>query len=206
MANRSGNGDSAATLAPPRVAAIGVLGTGLQASLALEWLPDTLGPQPLMVWGRNRRKADELAAAVGGRGQPVLAVDQIEEIFERCNIVITTTPASAPLFDAGAVKPGTHIVGVGADSPNKQELPTELFRRAAHVLTDDHGQCLDHGNFGAAVRAGAIGPNADVMIGDVLAGKILLTQSAEDITVVDLTGIAVEDIAIADLFLGLLDR
>ena len=197
---------AAATLAPPRVTAIGVLGTGLQASLALEWLPDTLGPQPLMVWGRNRRKADELAASAGSGGRPVLAVDRIENIFERCNIVITTTPASAPLFDAGLVRPGTHIVGIGADSPNKQELPAKLFRRASQVLTDDHAQCLDHGDYGAAVREGAIGPTADVMIGHVLAGKVSLTRAPDDISIVDLTGVAVEDIAIADLFLSLLEE
>jgi ornithine cyclodeaminase len=195
---------AAATLAPPQVTAIGVLGTGLQASLALDWLPDTLGPLPLMVWGRNRRKADELAAAAGGGAHRVVAVDRIDEIFERCNIVITTTPASAPLFPADIVKPGTHIVGVGADSPNKQELPGELFKRASHVLTDDHAQCLDHGDYGAAVREGAIAPTAAVMMGDVLAGKITLPRSPEDITIVDLTGVAVEDIAIADLFLKLL--
>jgi ornithine cyclodeaminase len=197
---------AAVTLAPRQVTAIGVLGTGLQASLALEWLPDTLGPQPVMVWGRNRRKADQLAAAASCIGPPVTAVDRIEEIFERCNVVVTTTPASAPLFEADVVKPGTHIVGVGTDGPNKQELPAELFSRASHVLTDDHAQCLDHGDYGAAVRRGAIGPNADIMLGDILAGKTAPTRSPEDITIVDLTGVAVEDIAIADLFLALLDR
>jgi len=97
-----------------------------------------------------------------------------------------------------------HFVGVGADSPGKQELPAGLFARAAHVLTDDHAQCLDHGDFGAAVRAGAVSDTADVMLGSVLSGAIALTRRPGDVTVVDLTGIAVEDIAIADLFSGLL--
>jgi len=195
---------SAAILAPHPIKEIGVLGTGLQASLALEWLPETLGPQRFVVWGRSDTKARELADAAVSRGTRAATVARIEEIFDRCNIVITTTPASMPLFSSDLVQAGTHLVGIGADGPNKQELPAELFARASCVLVDDRAQCLAHGDFGAAVRSGAIESYAAVMIGDILAGRISVARSPKDITIVDLTGLAVQDIAIANLFLQLL--
>ncbi len=195
---------AAATLAPAATAEIGVAGTGMQASLALEWLPDTLGDRPCVVWGRNAARAMALAEHASRDGRPVRAVARIEELLERCNVVVTTTPSQVPLFAAESVRPGTHLVGVGADSPGKQELPAALFRRAAHVLTDDHAQCLDHGDFGCAVRAGAIAADADAMLGAVLDGSKRRTRGAADITIVDLTGLAAEDIAIAGLFSELL--
>jgi ornithine cyclodeaminase len=197
---------AAATLAPSPITAIGVVGTGLQASLALEWLPETMGEQPLLLWGRNSARAHELAIAAGERRRSVTVVDRIEALLERCNVVITTTPATAPLFSADLVRPGTHVVAVGADSPGKQELPVELFARAAHVLTDDHAQCLDHGDFGVAVRAGTIRHDADRMIGSLLSGALTLTRAVGDISIVDLTGVAIEDAAIAALFLSLLNN
>jgi ornithine cyclodeaminase len=195
---------AAATLAPATIREVGVVGTGLQASLALEWLPETLGGRSCVVWGRSAAKAAALAATLGGAGRRVRAVSGLDELLQACDIVVTTTPAEAALFAAARVRPGMHFVGVGADSPGKQELPAGLFARAAHVLTDDHAQCLDHGDFGAAVRAGAVSDTADVMLGSVLSGAIALTRRPGDVTVVDLTGIAVEDIAIADLFSDLL--
>jgi ornithine cyclodeaminase len=121
-----------------------------------------------------------------------------------CNVIVTATPAKAPLFDADLVRPGTHLVAMGADSPGKQELPSQLFARAAHILTDDHAQCLDHGDFGNAVRAGLVDENADLMLGHLLSHSVVPSRNPEDITIVDLTGIAAEDIAVAGLFSGML--
>ena len=92
------------------------------------------------------------------------------------------------------------MVAIGADSPGKQELDPKIFARAARIATDDHNQCVDHGDFGNAVRSGTVSEDADVCFGDILSGKVAGRTSAEDITIVDLTGIPALDIAIATLF------
>jgi ornithine cyclodeaminase len=196
---------AAATLAPKEISQIGIVGTGLQASLALKWLPETLGDQSFVVWGRSPQKAEQLAAAAAESDRTVRAMAGIKELLRECDLVLTATPAKAPLFGADLVLPGTHLVAVGADSPGKQELPGELFARAAQFLTDDHAQCLDHVDFGNAVRGGYVQADADVMLGHLLSGDVLCQRNATDITIVDLTGIAAEDIAIAGLFSGLLE-
>jgi ornithine cyclodeaminase len=199
---------AASVLAPQTVRPIGVIGTGLQATLALEWLPAVFGPRPCVVWGRSATRARALADAAGSTERRVSAASRVEEVLESCDVVITSTPSHAPLFAAASVRPGTHLVAIGADSPGKQELPVELFRRAARVLTDDHAQCLDHGDFGVAVRAGAIPADADTALGAELDAPRPFERARDDITIADLTGIAAEDIAIAGLFaerLGLLD-
>jgi ornithine cyclodeaminase len=196
---------AAETLAPEEVCEIGIVGTGLQASLAIEWLPETLGDRPFAVWGRNVSKAEALAMKYIREGVSVRAVVRIEELLNDCSVIVTATPSKEPLFDADLAQPGTHFVALGADSPGKQELPSKLFARAAHILTDDHAQCLDHGDFGNAVRSGCAQPDADVMLGCVLSGRVSVTRAPEDISIADLTGIAAEDIAVADLFSALLN-
>ncbi len=196
---------AAQVLAPPG-AAVGIVGTGLQASLALEWLPETLGDRPCFVWGRHSDRAAALAAGAARPGRPVVAVASLDELLERSGVVVTATPSPAPLFRAQSVRPGTHLVALGADGPGKQELPADLFAGAAHVLVDDVAQALDHGDFGAAVRAGRVAAERAVPLGAALSGRVRLQRAPHDISVVDLTGIAAEDIAIAALFCRLLDR
>src|SRR4051812_37971393 len=64
--------------------------------------------------------------------------------------VIATTAAREPL-PAELFRAAVHVTGIGTDMPGKGELPVEVFAGAV-VTTDDHGQCLDHGDFGNAVR------------------------------------------------------
>jgi ornithine cyclodeaminase/alanine dehydrogenase-like protein (mu-crystallin family) len=85
---------------------------------------------------------------------------------------------------------------VGADMPHKNELPPELLARADVIATDDHHQCLAHGDFGWAVRAGAVAEDADVALGEVLReGRAARADAA--ITVADLTGVGALDAALA---------
>ena len=60
---------AASTFGPAEVTEIGVIGTGLQASLSLEWLPDSLGDKPFIVWGRDYAKAVALAAQAFSAGR-----------------------------------------------------------------------------------------------------------------------------------------
>lgn len=191
---------AAHVLAPATVTSLGVVGTGLQAELALEWLPPLLGDRPAVVWGRSAQKARALAARTSRGTRPVTAVDDIAALLASCNVVVTATPSDRPLFAAGDVQPGTHLVAIGADSPGKQELPEALFARADRVVVDDLAQCLDHGDTGIAVRAGIIDAQRVVPLGRLLAAPDRPARGAADVTIADLTGIAAEDIAIAGLF------
>ena len=92
-----------------------------------------------------------------------------------------------------------HFVGIGADGPEKAELPTGLFAKAAHILVDCPKQCLSLSDFGSACREGKIVPHRARSLGEALAGPRPL-RLADDITIADLTGIAAQDIAIANLF------
>ena len=186
---------AATRLAPAPARSFGVAGAGLQAALALEWI-DRLRPDwQAFVWARDAAKASDLAAKTGAT-----ALGGIDELIAEADIVITTTPATAPLFAAECARPGQLFVGIGADSPGKQELPPELFARAAWIAVDDLAQALDHGDWGGAVRQEISAPDSAVPLGTLLAGAVQPDWSRGEVGIVDLTGIAAEDLAIAALF------
>jgi Ornithine cyclodeaminase/mu-crystallin family len=108
-------------------------------------------------------------------------------------------PASAPVLEAAHVRDGAHVTGIGTDMPHKNELPPAIFGRAALIATDDRDQCLHHGDFGHAVRAGTVTATGDTPVG------LLLEKPAERpddaITVADLTGVGAVDAARASAVL-----
>ncbi|MET9343941.1 hypothetical protein [Nonomuraea sp. NPDC003804] len=177
---------------------VGVFGTGEQARLQVEWLGMLRPLTRVLVHGRTPAKAAALCDWLGERGYAARPASAGEAAG--ADIVITTTPATAPVLDAAAVRPGAHVTGVGADMPHKNELPADLFRRAETIVTDDHAQCLHHGDYGHAVRAGAVAEHADTAAGAVLAGPV--RRSATAVTVADLTGVGALDAALASALIN----
>ena len=144
------------------------------------------------VWGRRPEAAEKLCEAFRASGLDA----RPDALEEGAPCVITTTAARTPL-PAEAFRNAIHVTGVGTDMPGKHELPDELFADAL-VATDDHGQCLDHGDFGNAVRAGVIAADVDVAVGAVLRDG---RPEHSGRSIADLTGIGASDAAVASAVL-----
>lgn len=185
--------------APSQVTALGIIGSGHQAELQARWACELLGIKQVFIWGRRFDKARRLVKSLVHQGLEAQAADSVEAVFAQCNVVITCTPSAQMIVPSAAVRTGTHIVALGADSPGKQELDPQLLKRARVIMTDDRAQCVDHGEMGHAVRAGLIAENADVALGQVLAGQVRGRFSDNDLTIADLTGLAAQDVALATL-------
>jgi ornithine cyclodeaminase/alanine dehydrogenase-like protein (mu-crystallin family) len=110
---------------------------------------------------------------------------------------VTTTASPDPL-PLSAFRDAVHVTGIGTDMPGKGELPPELFAGRL-VVTDDHDQCLDHGDFGNAVRAGIVSAQHDIPVGSVLHGR-----HRDQRSVADLTGIGAADASVAGAVWSLL--
>lgn len=182
-------------LAPRPAPHVGIIGTGQQAQLATQWVPEVLPGATFMLIGRDASRTRETADHCGAR-----VASSVASLLSNSDIVITTTPAAKALFVAEDAHPGQHFVGVGADGPEKQELPPQLFGRASVILTDEHAQCLALSDFGRAARTGVVAADTDRSFGDVLGGRFALERKPGDITIADMTGLAAQDIAIANLF------
>ena len=77
--------------------------------------------------------------------------DSLEDLCESSRLIVTATPATAPIIRSEWIRPGTHITAVGCDSPGKQELDSKLFAIADICVVDSRTQCVDHGDAHYAV-------------------------------------------------------
>ena len=94
---------------------VGIIGTGTQARLQLQMLQDY---QDVYVWGRSAENVKSFIAEFPF----VKVVASPQDIAAKCNLIITTTPATQPVLKAEWIRPGTHITAVGTDAPGKCEL------------------------------------------------------------------------------------
>lgn len=179
------------------VSQIGIIGTGVQARLQPMMLAHVTPCRRIALYGRAPERAAACAADLEAMGFRVTVCASAEAVAEGSELIVTTTASRSAHFRASAVRPGTHITGVGADSPGKQELDTALFARAEVVAADSIAQCADHGDLAPALAAGAITLERVRELGAVLADPKLGRTNDDQISIADLTGVAVQDIVIA---------
>ena len=184
-------------LAPREVRCIGIVGTGIQARLQLEWLKGVVTCREAVVWGRDDDRLAACAADMTALGFTIVLTRDIRRLAECCNLIVTTTPSREALLDASMIRPGTHITAVGADAPSKRELAGDVLRRADVVVADSLAQCRVRGEIARAVEDGLFDMSHAVELGAVIAGRAAGRRDDRQITVADLTGVAVQDMAIA---------
>jgi ornithine cyclodeaminase len=189
-------------LAPRDVACIGIIGSGLQARLQLDYLREVTACRRVKLWAR----AADRARAVAVPGFDIEVVASPAEVAAGAQLIVTTTASHNWLLGAADVRPGTHITAVGADGGGKQELDPKLVARAALRVVDSRSQCSQFGDSALALEQRLIELEDLVELGQLIRDPALHPRREGDITIADLTGVAVQDMAIAELALQGLER
>ncbi|MDZ7841409.1 MAG: cyclodeaminase [Gammaproteobacteria bacterium] len=187
-------------LAPASPGTVGVIGAGTQAELQLQALALVRSFDRALVWARDPARGEAYARRMTDRlGLPVAVAESAERCVRGSQVVITTTPARAPVVQAAWLQPGQHITAMGSDSPDKNELDPAIVANADRFVCDRRSQSLAQGELRAAVAAGAVGEDfpADEL-GEIIIGNRPGRTDEEMTTVCDLTGTGVQDTAIAN--------
>lgn len=174
---------------------LAIFGAGHQARYECQALARVRPLAEIRCVGRDPAKAEAFAAQLRADGLPAHA-DAPETACRAADIVVTATPATAPLFRAEWIRPGTHVASMGSDAVGKQELPPDLFPRAK-LFCDWPEQSRRIGEFQHAAPTAAL-----IALGDVLHGSRPGRTAAADITVFDSSGLSVQDLCIARRLLG----
>ncbi len=180
-----------------KINCIGVIGTGLQARLQVEYLKKVTQCRKIVVWGRNDQKVLEYKNDMIEKGFQVFIENNIEDVFDKSNTIISATASSTPIILKEFIKPGTHITAIGADAIGKRELGDGVVKLAHCVVADSIKQCLERGEISYAISDGEIEENQILELGNILSGKSIGRQDTHHITIADLTGVAVQDVQIA---------
>ena len=170
---------------------VAVFGTGGQARMQIYALCELMAIKEVRVYARGRGGLDAYKSDVEAHTKvKVVICSTAEEAMEGADIAISTTPSKEYYVDSSAVKPGTHIVAVGADMAGKCEWDPKLFK-GAKVVCDSIDQCVSRGETRNAIQAGIITKD-DIYaeIGQLLSGSKPLRKNDEEITIFDTTGMS----------------
>lgn len=182
--------------APKKVSAIGIIGTGVQAKMQLQYLNSVVDCKEVYVWGRDQNKAKQYQSQLSSTYNVHIALSP-KELAKQCNLIITTTPSEIMILNQNDIMPGTHLTAVGSDTAHKQELDGNILKIADIVISDSIPQSNSRGEIFQAVKSNIITQNKVIELGNALQNPLHQRANDSQITVADLTGVAVQDIMIA---------
>jgi len=184
-------------LAPDEVKRVGVMGTGIQAALQLEYLCKYFKYKDIMIWGRDKEKAVDLKNKMHDLPCQIHVCKDSTELANRCDVIITTTASDSPILNYKDLRPNVHITALGSDTGHKVELDSSILERSDIVVSDSISQSHSRGEVFRARQAGCINDTEMIELGQLIANPSLGRKGGDEITVADLTGVAVQDIMIA---------
>lgn len=192
---------AASHLARGNAKSVAIIGAGMQARMQLEALRLVRGIEDVRVWARDPQKAQRFAATFSADAEIAVSVAETPRAAMRAaDIIVTTTPATAPLIEAEWLEPGQHLTAMGSDAEHKNEIDPKAIVRADRYVADSLVQTRRLGELHHAIAAGLVGPGADFAeLGAITSGARPGRQADDEITIADLTGTGVQDTAIADL-------
>ena len=156
-------------------------------------------PKEVRIWSRDEYKVKNYISEVKkNHNLKVYFSQNVQELTENSEIVITTTPSTKPLIKAEWLHPGLHITAMGSDAEHKNEIDPKIIKKADLYVCDHQSQAATLGELNHAIKAGLISEKKNFSeIGDIINGLKNGRNNEKDVTICDLTGTGVQDTAIA---------
>lgn len=205
---RTGAASGVATdlLARPEARVAAIFGAGAQARTQLEAICTVRTLERVWVYDLAPGAAHVYVQEMAQRGQPIPAdivvADTPAQAVCEADVICTATTSSRPVFDDADLRPGVHVNGIGAYTPEMQEIPAETVARARVVVDSRSASLAEAGDLIVPLQAGLITEaNIHGEIGEVAAGTIRGRTSPSEVTFFKSVGVAVQDVAVAALIL-----
>lgn len=147
---------------------------------ALERLRETLA-----------REWPQITAAIETTTDAAVAVREAD-------IICTATTSRTPVFSDEDVRPGTHVSGVGAYTPEMQELPAATIARATVVVDATEAALAEAGDLIIPLQEGLVDRgHFSRELGMVVSGSAPGRTTPDEITLFKSVGNAVQDVVVA---------
>jgi len=188
---------SSRLLARKTAQSLAIIGSGVQARSHLEALARVHDFRHVTVWSPNKSHRDTFAAAAVA--PKITAVDHAGEAVVGADVVVLVTSSPTPVIESGWVKPGAHVISVGACRPNQREMDPALVARARLFVDSRAAALLESGDVVLGIQEGRFG--ADHIVAELgeLAGGAAGRRTDAEVTIFKSLGLAVEDVTAADL-------
>jgi len=214
---------SSRLLARKDAASLAIIGTGVQARSHLDALSRVHTLRQVTVWSPQKTHRDAFIAWAKSATHPtstrstsdahptstrstpdvhpadIRSTSDAHQAVTGADIIVLVTSSPTPVVEDGWVKPGAHVISVGACRPNQREMDPALVARARLFVDSRAAALVESGDvvmgiaerrFGADHIAGELG---EVVNG--AAGR----RTDTEVTIFKSLGLAVEDVTAADL-------
>lgn len=194
---------SSRLLAKKTAASLAIIGTGVQAGSHLEALSRVHRFRTVTVWSPTKAHRDAFVEGQKkGRSRSDVHLTSVEhpgEAVVGADVIVLVTSSPTPVIENGWVKPGAHVISVGACIPTQREMDPELVARGRLFVDSRKAALVESGDVVLGVREGRFGPDHIVAeLGELVNGAAGRRSDAE-VTIFKSLGMAVEDVTAADL-------
>jgi ornithine cyclodeaminase/alanine dehydrogenase-like protein (mu-crystallin family) len=198
---------SSSLLARKTAQSLAIIGSGVQARSHLDALSRVHNLRQVTVWSPQKSHRDQFVewanselAADRIRFKPKLtAVEHAGEAVVGADVVVLVTSSPTPVLENGWVKPGAHVISVGACRPNQREVDPALVARARLFVDSRAAALIESGDVVLGMQEQRFG--ADHIVAELgeLVGGATGRRSDTEVTIFKSLGLAVEDVTAADL-------
>jgi len=114
-------------------------------------------------------------------------------------VIALVTSSTTPVIEDRWVKPGAHVVAIGACRPTHREIPPTLTARARLFVDSRAAALVESGDVVMGIQEGRF--QADHIVAELgeLVNGTAGRRTASEITIFKSLGLAVEDVTAADL-------
>ncbi|MCC7022180.1 MAG: ornithine cyclodeaminase [Thermomicrobiales bacterium] len=196
------SGAAADLLARPESRVLAAIGAGAQGVTQIAAVCTVRPIERVIAVDVNEQALDRLREAMR-RDWPEFA-DRVETTSDasaavrEADIVCTATTSRTPVFSDADIRPGTHVSGVGAYTPEMQELPAETVARATVVVDAVDAALAEAGDLIMPLEKGQVSrDHLSRELGMVASGAAPGRTSSEEVTLFKSVGNAVQDVVVA---------
>ncbi|MFN2215058.1 MAG: ornithine cyclodeaminase family protein [Anaerolineales bacterium] len=204
---RTGAASGAATdlLARKNSKVAAIFGAGVQSRTQLEAVCTVRHIEKVFVFDPQPEAVRNFINEMAGQGsvpKDIQPAADPREAVSQADVICCATTSKTSVFQDHDLQPGVHLNGVGAYTPDMQEIPPETVQRA-FVVVDSRASVLhEAGDIIQPIQAGLFDENhIQAEIGEIALGEKAGRTNEHQITFFKSVGIAVQDAAASHLAL-----
>ena len=175
-----------------------IIGTGLMAYYSLLCMSKTVDIKEVRLCDISEAAKDGFIARFPDAPWKFVKCATNEEGCRGADVIVTVTNANADLVEEPWLKEGSLVMTMGSF----RETSFDVVRKADKIAVDQVGLSLHRGNVKELAEMGEIDENSfDIIIPDVLAGKMPARTNPEDRIYAQIIGTGMLDVACGGLVL-----
>lgn len=187
-------------LSRPDATRLAMIGTGALAPHLIVAHSSVRPIAELVVWGRDRDKAERLARNFDGRRLKARAAKSLEEAIGWADTISCATLSQEPLVRGAWLKPGQHVDLVGGFTPAMREADDEAISRARVYVDTYAGATKEAGDIVQPLANGTLDLKQIAgELAELAQGRVSGRSFHNQITLFKSVGTALEDLAAAEL-------